>query len=228
MKWKKEEIEKAINMINNGKSFKDIAKVLNRTHEAISSKMNRLGFKSGFKPNKNKGVSKYSNYNWGEIQEEYDNGLSYEELKKEFNLSTRALIWAKENGKLKFRTVSEGLKLAWANGKYKSSDKEGIDRYRQLCEFKFNLNDYPNEFNFKLIEEHGWYKAKNKGDNPNGVSRDHMYSIKEGFKNGVDPYYMSHPANCRLMRHGDNNKKKTNCSITLEELIKRVEEWDKR
>ncbi len=80
----------------------------------------------------------------------------------------------------------------------------------------------------KLIELYGWYKAKNRGDNQNGVSRDHMFSIKEGFINNIDPYYLSHPANCVLMRHVDNNKKKTNSTITFSELVERIKSFDEK
>lgn len=111
---------------------------------------------------------------------------------------------------------------------YYRSFMSEYDRYKSNCRFNFNLKDYPNEFDFNLITEHGWYKPKNRGDNPNGVSRDHMYSIKNGFDNSIDPYYISHPANCRLMRHKDNNTKDTNSSITLEVLIDRVNAWDKK
>lgn len=107
-----------------------------------------------------------------------------------------------------------------------SLDRKNKIEYRKACQFRFALKNFPEEFDFNLIEEYGWYKAKNRGDNPCGISRDHMYSINEGFKNNVDPYYISHPGNCRLMRHDDNSKKNRGCSITLEELIKRVKEWD--
>ena len=109
-----------------------------------------------------------------------------------------------------------------------SLDRKNKVEYRKACQFRFSLNEYPEEFNFALVEEFGWYRAKNRGDNPYGVSRDHMYSIKEGFENDVDPYYISHPANCRLMRQIDNKKKDTTCSITLEDLLKRVLEWDEK
>jgi len=85
--------------------------------------------------------------------------------------------------------------------------------YRADCAFKFNLKDFPDEFDFTLIETHGWYKAKNHGDNLNGVSRDHMISIRYGFDNKVDPKIISHPANCQLLRHTDNAKKQENCRI---------------
>ncbi len=104
-----------------------------------------------------------------------------------------------------------------------------------LCEFEshrcLNLTttyDYPNNFNLSLIEDKGWYKPKNRGDNPNGISRDHMVSVSFAFKNGILPYYICHPANCRLMAHSQNNKKNSECSITFEELLKRIDKWDNK
>jgi hypothetical protein len=79
-----------------------------------------------------------------------------------------------------------------------------------------------------LIRKYGWYKAKNKGNNLNGVSRDHMYSVMEGYRNNVDPSIISHPANCRLIRHNDNISKLDGSTITLEELLDRIEKWNKK
>ena len=101
-------------------------------------------------------------------------------------------------------------------------------KYRQECQFKFGIRDYPDEFDFKLIEEHGWYSAKNRGNNMNGVSRDHMYSVKEGFLNNVDPKIISHPANCRLILQSENASKCDSSSITLEELLQRIDSWNKK
>ena len=90
------------------------------------------------------------------------------------------------------------------------------------------MNDYPDEFDFELIEQYGWYKAKNRGNNLNGVSRDHMYSVKEGFLNKVDPKILAHPANCRLIRHNDNVSKGSKSTITLEQLLERIRIWNKK
>ena len=100
--------------------------------------------------------------------------------------------------------------------------------YRKRASFEFNLADYPEEFNFSLIEEYGWYSASNRGNNLNGVSRDHMVSVKFGYENNIDPNVISHPANCRLMRHNDNISKNKDCSITLEELKIRIEKWNNK
>jgi len=99
-------------------------------------------------------------------------------------------------------------------------------KYYRDCQFKFSLNNYPNEFDFNLIKKYGWYKAKNNGNNLNGISRDHMYSIKEGFENKVDPNLIAHPANCKLLIHNENVSKHKKSSITIEELKKKINKWN--
>ena len=111
---------------------------------------------------------------------------------------------------------------------YRRKNTDKAKQYRFDCAFKFTLSSYPNEFDFELIKKHGMYKAKNRGDNPNGVSRDHMFSIDEGFKNNINPKLIAHPANCKLMVHKNNNTKNTNSSITLEELKSRIENWNNK
>lgn len=64
-------------------------------------------------------------------------------------------------------------------------------------------------------------------DNPNGVTRDHKVSVQEAIRNGYDPYYIRHPINCELMLFRDNAKKHTDSSITYDELIIRVNDYDK-
>lgn len=109
---------------------------------------------------------------------------------------------------------------------FRNKSKSEYLRYRLACRFVFSLNDYPQEFDFGLVEKFGWYKAKNNGNNLLGVSRDHIYSIVMGFKNRVHPYYISHPANCELMRHCENKRKGIKSNISVEDLIKKVNAWD--
>jgi len=97
--------------------------------------------------------------------------------------------------------------------------------YRKLCQFSFNLKSYPSEFDFSLIEKYGWYSAKNRGNNINGVSRDHKLSISDGWKLKIPPSKISHPANCELMRHSDNFNKRTKSSITEKELDNLILIW---
>jgi hypothetical protein len=91
--------------------------------------------------------------------------------------------------------------------------------------FNFDINQYNNKFDLDLIKEYGRYSPKNKGNNLNGVSKDHMYSVRDGFINNVDPEIIRHPANCKLLLHSENNKKNYNSSITIEELKERIKNW---
>jgi hypothetical protein len=95
-----------------------------------------------------------------------------------------------------------------------------------MCDFKFNILSYSCEFDLKLVEQYGWYSPTNKGNNISGVSKDHVYSVKDGFINKIDVKIISHPANCKLMIHSENSSKNFNSTITLEELKKRIREWD--
>lgn len=113
------------------------------------------------------------------------------------------------------------------NAERKNRTSDGTMRqYKAACAFTFSMKDYPEEFDFALIKRYGWYSAKNYKNNPNGVTRDHMYSIKEGYKNKVSPLLISHPANCKLMRQHDNMRKQIKCSITLVELKERIKKWE--
>lgn len=51
---------------------------------------------------------------------------------------------------------------------------------------------------------------------------DHIYSIKDGFKNKVPPTIMSHPANLRVIEAKKNSAKGGKSEITLEELLVRI------
>jgi len=55
-----------------------------------------------------------------------------------------------------------------------------------------------------------------------------MISVKEGYKLKIDTNLLSHPANCKLMVHTDNNSKNDKSSISLEELKNRIEYFNKK
>lgn len=112
--------------------------------------------------------------------------------------------------------------------KNKNIDKDSLEYYRGLCKFDFQLSKYPEEFDFNLIEEYGFYKPKNRGNNLKGVSRDHIVSVKYGWINNIDPKIIKHPANCRLILQEENSSKGSQSSMTIEELVSKIEKWDKK
>ena len=58
-------------------------------------------------------------YNWEKIQERYDNGATYANLRDEFKISFAALTKRMHQGLFKTRTKSEALKLGYNSGKIK-------------------------------------------------------------------------------------------------------------
>jgi len=106
-----------------------------------------------------------------------------------------------------------------------NASKTEREIYKAACKFTFGIRDYPDKFDTTLVEQYGWYSAKNRGNNVSGVSRDHMLSISDGFEQNVPPEMISHPANCRLVLQSHNASKGKKSSITREELEKRIEEW---
>jgi len=115
---------------------------------------------------------------------------------------------------------------------YITSNKDNIKKlynlYKNSAKFNFNLSDYESEFDFLLIKKYGWYSPSNIKNNLNGVSRDHMLSVKEGFELEIDPKLLAHPANCKLMRHKDNALKSKSSSITYEELLERIKYFNEK
>lgn len=106
-------------------------------------------------------------------------------------------------------------------------DKELFIRYRKCCQFKFSLKILEPGNGQELLQGFGMYRAANRGNNLKGVSRDHKLSIKDGFRQKVDPYYMSHPANCQLLQQQENEHKNSKSILSLQELILEVERWNR-
>lgn len=117
-----------------------------------------------------------------------------------------------------------------AVGKLYCSDickiQTGIRSYRLACKFKISKSEHPHLFNHALLKEHGWYRAANhpKGYNPDGATWDHLFRVEDGFKLGVDPNIMRHPANAEMISWKDNFARKSS-SITYEELLERIKNW---
>lgn len=103
-----------------------------------------------------------------------------------------------------------------------------IKKYRFACKFKISNKNHPELYNWRLLAEHGWYRAANhpKGHNPKGATWDHLFRIEDGYKMGVDPAVMSHPANAEMISWEENFARKTSI-ITYDELLSRISKWKK-
>ena len=68
--------------------------------------------------------------------------------------------------------------------------------------------------------------------NPKGLKRgwrnnhvDHKFSISEGFKQKINPFYMAHPCNLQMLKARDNKKKNAKCDHTADELFEKIKEF---
>ena len=118
----------------------------------------------------------------------------------------------------------------YCNAECKGFDKENMTlrQYRTACNFKFSLNTYSSEFDFDLIRENGWYSPTNKNNNLEGISRDHIFSVKNGYLLSINPEIISHPANCRLIRQTENSSKNSKNGISLSQLIDKIKIWESK
>jgi hypothetical protein len=168
----------------------------------------------------------YSNETKGKLRKKFYEVLKSKVTENEFNK-----IVYKTCKLCGVKTVKTKRRLYCSDECRKNSKRVNVteyNQYKQDTKFNFNLSDFPYEFEFSLIEEYGWYKPVNRGNNLGGVSRDHIYSVNEGFKNKVDPKIISHPANCRLMVHSENISKNKKSDITIEELLIKIDNWNKK
>lgn len=101
------------------------------------------------------------------------------------------------------------------------NEKDPWELYRVSADWNERMFDLASDNECVLIEQYGIFHSTK---NSKGVVRDHMYGRRYGFKEGVFPELLRHPANCQIILHADNiRKSKTNeCSISLIELFDRI------
>lgn len=123
--------------------------------------------------------------------------------------------------------ICKKTNIIWYSTTWKSIHPSVIQSkgdYRYQCRFNFSISQFPEWFSYStpLIETYGWYSAANKHNNLTGCSRDHLYSVSDGYLNNVSPLIIAHPANCEIKPHRVNQSKHSTSSITLAELHNRI------
>jgi hypothetical protein len=145
---------------------------------------------------------------------------TYKDLPQE---SKNKMAWAK--GLTKETDTRIAKSAINQTGKRRITDQEKLNKiiYREQCQF--NLANIIDKIDgFELLKKFGMY---NRHNNKEGVVRDHIVSVQYGYKNNIDPKIISHPANCRFIQHIDNAKKTFKCDISVEELLQKMDKWDR-
>jgi hypothetical protein len=236
MRWTKEKDEELKNLISEGLKYSIIADIMDTTYKSIMNRAHRLDVKTVYHKKitclncgvefegaishnrKFCGSSCSATFNnKGRVVTEEQKQKVREKLtkpKKEKVVKQRNCRFCYENVIIeKHKIICDNCKINF----YKF--------YKPLCVFEFDITEYKNKFDLESVKNNGWYSPKNKGNNLKGVSKDHMYSVRDGFINKIDPKIIKHPANCQLLLHSENNSKNYNSSITIEELMERIKNW---
>ena len=101
-------------------------------------------------------------------------------------------------------------------------ENNNYSKYRKNCLFFLSMKDLSKIDGYSLLTKYRWY-SKN---NILGMTKDHKFSVNEGFQKGVPTYIISHPANCEFMPLRKNSSKNDSSSITLRELENRIKNWN--
>ena len=101
--------------------------------------------------------------------------------------------------------------------------KQDAVAYRQACLFRFKPESIKDVLDCSLLEQYGRYHPQT---NKHGAVLDHLFTVADGFKLGIDPSIIRHPANCQWLLQKQNQSKGPKSSITYDELLKRISDWD--
>lgn len=155
------------------------------------------------------------------MSDHLSNNLSPSKIAKLYNLDYSDFgMFLKTSLGLKLKPVSEANKIYAIHSGIAITDEK--KKYQKQCRFRFNIYQYPDMLGYPSLLQYGVYNK----NNVTGVSRDHMFSVEEGWRLQVDPTIISHPANCHLITQSDNSIKGISSSITLSQLMIRINQWD--
>ena len=118
------------------------------------------------------------------------------------------------------------------------------DIVKRITEIKYERGYIiPREYKDDILEKYYadvWYLTNKNFNkfyneiNPENYKRgrntyhlDHKISIMYGFVNGISPELISHRCNLEMLYYKDNLSKSVKCSLTLDELLERIEEYDR-
>lgn len=104
-------------------------------------------------------------------------------------------------------------------------NKSKYNIYKEKCKFVFSFKDYPNEFDFLKIK-YMFNPLKYKEGYI--YVRDHILSVFDGFKYNINPKYLKHPTNCKIISLFENSKKNKLSLINKKELLKKIRIWNKK
>jgi hypothetical protein len=100
------------------------------------------------------------------------------------------------------------------------------DNWQELLE---NKEDYFVFVRALTERNYNLFKAQ---INPKGLKRswkanhlDHIFSVSQGFKDGINPFWIAHPCNLQMLKARLNKRKNAKCDHTHEELFEKIQNF---
>lgn len=216
-----------------------------RNHTKKRSPEQIENFKSNFKKTYDK---KYGKINNEIINLILNTDLTYDEISKKLLVSKgkiNSLI--KKNNISRNRKPTPKQIKTYRNNIYKNIINKNLniyggiktkEHYEKIFKSRFgydyseylsSINEYKkyyNEVRYKTMKN--IEKYTNLFENLDLIGRcgeknkyqiDHIYSIKEGYKNKITPNLISHPVNLRVITWEENSSKGSKCEATIDFLI---------
>tara|TARA_R110000868_G_scaffold4895_2_gene30457 strand:- start:3947 stop:4885 length:939 start_codon:yes stop_codon:yes gene_type:complete len=209
-----EEINDIIEKYNKGNSLKKISKIYNVSVTPIKRILNentklRKGFSDGKK-------IELSEEQISLIKKLYlEEYKSSEEIANELKLTKYFVCKFLTNTSYR-RNTSEGVSV----GLVKRFRGMKYDEYLKITnDYKKYKNDVMRITRQQPICFLGNYEKRGNSGTNDAYHLDHKYSILEGFKNSIPPEIIGNIKNLEFIPWQDNIKKRTNCSINIEEII---------
>jgi len=139
---------------------------------------------------------------------------------------TRKLIGKKSAEKFKKPGFKEKIRKSMEKSKrwVPLEDLDAFVIYKRECYWAgpmWNLISDPAQL--KLLNEK---KVFHPTKNSKGCVRDHLFTKVDGFTLGVYPEILRHPANCKIITHGENARKGSKSDISLDMLFEEIYNYD--
>lgn len=153
-----------------------------------------------------------------------ENGMSQDEALNAISNRQNTFSYnscVKKYGIEKGTKIFESRQEKWMKTLYTNNTKEELYSWaKKLSESELtDLKEYYKEVS--KYTKRAAHKVNNIELRSNDYHLDHIFSIKEGYKNNVDPKIIGSVVNLRIVTKSKNCSKKSNCDISLEELVEK-------
>ena len=144
--------------------------------------------------------------------------LSSTEIGNNLNISKVTVLSILRRRKIKTRDKSQAL-LGLNDEDY----KKHLESIPENIKYRKEVNSITKKQPLIKLEN---YEKRGNYKQVDSYNLDHKYSVMEGFRNNIEPKIIGHIANLEMLPYKENISKSDKCSITLEELITKISQYE--